>query len=44
MLLELPSSKLIGWMFGDLGAISFLIDRNDLKEANFERVWADFRN
>lgn len=41
VLLEVPSSKLAGWCFGDVDRICYLIPREDLKAGDFSRVMLD---
>jgi hypothetical protein len=43
-LLELPSSNLMGWMFGDLDRLSFTIAWSDLVAGDFSRVFIDVSN
>lgn len=44
VLLELPSSQLAGWRFGDLDSICFVISRADLQAGDFSRVMLDVSN
>ena len=44
VLLELPSSNLIGWMWGDVYSLVFLINRKALKRGKFDKVQVDITN
>lgn len=44
ILLELPSSDLVGWMWGDMYSIVLFIDRQDLEHCRFDRVTAEITN
>lgn len=44
VLLELPSSQLAGWRFGELDSICFVISRADLQAGDFSRVMLDVSN
>ena len=43
-LLELPSSALIGWMFGDVSRLGIFIAPEDLAAGRWEKVWGDILN
>jgi len=43
-LLELPSSNLLGWTFGDSSSLSFYISPKDLKRRNWRAAWGDVAN
>lgn len=40
-LLELPSSDLVGWMFGDVSRLGVFIAPKDLAEGRWDKVWGD---
>ncbi|MFA5122490.1 DUF1963 domain-containing protein [Zavarzinia sp.] len=44
LLLELPSSELVGWAWGDLYSIALFIDRGDLARGNFDDVTCEISN
>lgn len=44
VLLELPSSHLNGWMWGDVRSLVFLIDREALKLGRFDEIKVDITN
>lgn len=44
ILLEIPTSYLIGWIWGDTYSIVLTIARDDLARANFDNVTADITN
>ncbi len=44
VLLELPSSDLMGWAWGDLYSIALFIDRGDLARGDFDRVTCEISN
>ncbi|MEL7166207.1 MAG: DUF1963 domain-containing protein [Pseudomonadota bacterium] len=44
VLLELPSSNLTGWMWGDVYALVVLINRKALKRGKFDKVIGDITN
>jgi|GEM_PF-3197462 len=43
-LLELPSSDLLGWYFGDLYSMAFFIRLEDFEQRNWEAAWGDVAN
>lgn len=44
VLLELPTSDLVGWMFGDMYSLVYLISRDDLIAGNFNGVFTSVTN
>ena len=44
VLLELPSSSLVGWSWGDNYSLVVLIARDDLKRGDFSRLLFDITN
>lgn len=44
MLLELPSSELVGWVWGDRYSVALLIDRQALAEGRFDNVMVSITN
>ncbi|MEM9107142.1 MAG: DUF1963 domain-containing protein, partial [Pseudomonadota bacterium] len=44
LLLDLPSSSLMGWHFGDLGRLGFFIAPNDLENEYWDKAWGDVSN
>jgi hypothetical protein len=44
LLLQLQSSGLIGWGFGDLGRCAFFIKPSDLKAGRWHKAWFDVAN
>lgn len=44
VLLELPSSNLTGWLWGDTYSLVFLIDRKALKRGEFDKIMVDITN
>lgn len=44
VLLELSTSELVGWMFGDMYSLVYMISRNDLKAGNFNNVFTSVTN
>ena len=44
LLLQLQSSGLIGWGFGDLGRCAFFIKPSDLKAGRWHKAWFDIAN
>ncbi|TMV87087.1 DUF1963 domain-containing protein [Thioclava sp. BHET1] len=44
VLLELPSSLLVGWMWADSASMVILINREDLKNGRFDKVITDVTN
>ncbi|WP_083217539.1 DUF1963 domain-containing protein [Thioclava sp. SK-1] len=44
VLLELPSSYLTGWVWGDFYSLVFLIDRKALERGEFEKIMVDITN
>ena len=44
VLLELPSSQLVGWRWGDAQALVFLINREALQRGSFDEVRVDITN
>ena len=44
VLLELPTSTLAGWTWGDSYSIVFIIKRADLASGNFDNVVFDITN
>lgn len=44
VLLELPTSELVGWMFGDMESLVFLMSRDDLIAENFNAVFTTVTN
>ncbi|MCV0429084.1 MAG: DUF1963 domain-containing protein [Roseibium sp.] len=43
-LLELPSSNLLGWTFGDASSLAFFIKPKDLKKRRWQAAWGDVAN
>ncbi|KIT17185.1 DUF1963 domain-containing protein [Jannaschia aquimarina] len=44
LLLEVPSSDLIGWMWGDCAKLGIFIKAPDLAAGRFDRAWGDVLN
>ena len=44
VLLELPTSDLVGWMFGDMYSLVYLISRDNLRDGNFNSVFTSVTN
>ena len=44
LLLQLPPSKLIGWMLGDLDTFGIFIQAEDLKARCWDKAWGDIIN
>lgn len=44
VLLELPSSNLTGWLWGDAYSLVFLIDRKALQRGKFDKIMVDITN
>lgn len=43
-LLEVPSSDLVGWMFGDVASFGMFIDPKDMKAGRWDKAWGDILN
>lgn len=43
-LLELPSSNLVGWVFGDVSRLGVFIDPRDLAAGRWRKAWGDILN
>ncbi|WP_170403022.1 DUF1963 domain-containing protein [Ruegeria arenilitoris] len=43
-LLEVPSSDLVGWMFGDVASLGMFIDPEDMKAGRWDKAWGDILN
>ncbi|MBO9447462.1 DUF1963 domain-containing protein [Ruegeria sp. R14_0] len=43
-LLEVPSSDLVGWMFGDVASLGMFIDPSDMKAGRWDKAWGDILN
>ena len=44
VLLELPTSDLMGWIWGDVYSVVLFVNRDDLDAGNFDNVEADITN
>ena len=44
VLLELPTSKLMGWIWGDCYSLVLLIDRERLRRGDFSAIQFDITN
>ncbi|WP_037309745.1 DUF1963 domain-containing protein [Ruegeria halocynthiae] len=43
-LLEVSSSDLVGWMFGDVASFGMFIDPKDMKAGRWDKAWGDILN
>lgn len=43
-LLEVPSSDLVGWMFGDVASFGMFIVPEDMKAGRWDKAWGDILN
>lgn len=44
VLLELPTSDLLGWIWGDAYSVVLIIARNDLANGKFDNIIVDITN